>query len=79
MEQTTTKGATLLKVTGILMIIGGAISVVMSIIAVAGIARVAAPLPCGQALAAVRTVAPVGGQHRPAVLASIVQLPIAVK
>lgn len=41
MEQTTTKGATLLKVTGILMIIGGAISVVMSIIAVAGIAAIA--------------------------------------
>ena len=41
MEQTTTKGATLLKVTGILMIIGGAISIVMSIIAVAGIAAVA--------------------------------------
>lgn len=41
MEQTTTKGATLLKVMGILMIIGGAISVVMSIIAVAGIAAIA--------------------------------------
>ena len=41
MEQTTTKGATLLKVTGILMIIGGAISIVMSIIAVAGIAAIA--------------------------------------
>ena len=41
MEQTTPKGATMLKVTGILMIIGGAISIIASIIAIAGIATFA--------------------------------------
>lgn len=41
MEQTTPKGATLLKVTGILMIIGGAISIIVSIIAIVGIAALA--------------------------------------
>lgn len=38
MEQTTPKGATMLKVTGILMIIGGAIALIVSILAIAGIA-----------------------------------------
>ena len=38
METTTTKGTGFLKVTGILMIIGGAISVIMGIIAALGVA-----------------------------------------
>lgn len=41
MEQTTPKGATMLKVTGILMIIGGAISIIVSILAIIGIAAIA--------------------------------------
>ena len=41
MEQTTPKGATMLKVTGILMIIGGAISIIASILAIIGIAAIA--------------------------------------
>lgn len=41
MEQTTPKGATLLKVAGILMIIGGALSIILSIVAIAGIAALA--------------------------------------
>ena len=41
METTTTKGTGFLKVTGILMIIGGAISVIMGIIAVLGVAAIA--------------------------------------
>ena len=41
MEQTTPKGATLLKVAGILMIVGGGISVILSIVAIAGIAALA--------------------------------------
>lgn len=41
MEQTTPKGATMLKVVGILMIIGGAISVILSIVAIIGIAALA--------------------------------------
>lgn len=40
MEQTT-KGAKFLKVTGILMIIGGALSLIISIIAIVGIAALA--------------------------------------
>lgn len=40
-EQTTPKGATMLKVTGILMIIGGAISIIASILAIIGIAAIA--------------------------------------
>lgn len=42
MEQTTTKGAGFLKVTGILMIIGGGISLIYAIIALIGIAALAA-------------------------------------
>lgn len=42
MEQTTTKGAGFLKVTGILMIIGGAISMIIAIAALIGIAALAA-------------------------------------
>ena len=38
MESTKTKGAGFLKVTGILMIIGGAISIIMGIIAALGVA-----------------------------------------
>ena len=38
METTTTKGTGFLKVTGILMIIGGAISIIMGIIAALGVA-----------------------------------------
>lgn len=38
MEQSTAKGAGFLKVTGILMIIGGAIGIIFSIIALLGIA-----------------------------------------
>ena len=38
MEQTTAKGAGFLKVTGILMIIGGAISLILSIVTLIGIA-----------------------------------------
>lgn len=42
MEQTTTpKGAGFLKVTGILMIIGGALSLILALVAVAGIAALA--------------------------------------
>lgn len=41
MEQTTPRGATLLKVAGILMIIGGALSVILSIVAIIGIAAIA--------------------------------------
>lgn len=41
MEQTTPKGATMLKVAGILMIIGGGLSVILSIVAIAGIAALA--------------------------------------
>ena len=41
MEQTTAKGAGFLKVTGILMIIGGAISLIVAIIALLGIATLA--------------------------------------
>ena len=41
MELTKTKGTGFLKVTGILMIIGGAISVIMCIIAVLGVAALA--------------------------------------
>ena len=41
MESTKTKGTGFLKVTGILMIIGGAISVIMGIIAVLGVAALA--------------------------------------
>ena len=41
MESTKTKGAGFLKVTGILMIIGGAISVIMGIIAALGVAALA--------------------------------------
>ena len=41
METTTTKGTGFLKVTGILMIIGGAISVIMGIIAAIGVAALA--------------------------------------
>ena len=41
MEQTTPKGATMLKVTGILVIIGGAISIIASILAIIGIAAIA--------------------------------------
>ncbi|MGN1122306.1 MAG: hypothetical protein ACI4V3_06145 [Faecousia sp.] len=42
MEQTTPKGASFLKVTGILMIIGGGISLIVAIIALLGIAALAA-------------------------------------
>lgn len=41
MEQNTAKGSGFLKVTGILMIIGGAIALIVSIIAVIGIAALA--------------------------------------
>lgn len=41
MEQSTAKGAGFLKVTGILMIIGGAIGIIFSIIALLGIAALA--------------------------------------
>ena len=41
MELTKTKGTGFLKVTGILMIIGGAISVIMGIVAVLGVAALA--------------------------------------
>ena len=41
METTTTKGTGLLKVTGILMIIGGGISIIMGIIAALGVAALA--------------------------------------
>ena len=41
MESTKTKGAGFLKVTGILMIIGGAVSIILSIIAALGIAALA--------------------------------------
>ena len=39
MEKTTAKGATLLKVTGIIMIIGSALSFIISIVAIVGIAQ----------------------------------------
>lgn len=42
MEQNTAKGSGFLKVTGILMIIGGAISLIMAIIAIVSIAALAA-------------------------------------
>ena len=41
MESTKTKGTGFLKVTGILMIIGGAVSIILSIIAALGIAALA--------------------------------------
>lgn len=41
MEQTTPKGASFLKVTGILMIIGGGISLIVAIVALLGIAALA--------------------------------------
>ena len=41
METTTTKGTGFLKVTGILMIIGGGISIIMGIIAALGVAALA--------------------------------------
>lgn len=41
MEQTTPKGASFLKVTGILMIIGGGISLIAAIVALLGIAALA--------------------------------------
>lgn len=41
MEQSTAKGAGFLKVTGILMIIGGALGIIFSIIALLGIAALA--------------------------------------
>ena len=41
METTTTKGTGFLKVTGILMIIGGGISIIMGIIAALGVATLA--------------------------------------
>ena len=41
MEKTTTKGTGFLKVTGILMIIGGGISIIMGIIAALGVAALA--------------------------------------
>ncbi|WP_138294971.1 MULTISPECIES: hypothetical protein [unclassified Clostridium] len=41
MEQTVAKGSGFLKVTGILMIIGGAIALIMAIIAILGIAALA--------------------------------------
>ena len=41
MEQTTPKGASFLKVTGILMIIGGGISLILAITALLGIAALA--------------------------------------
>lgn len=41
MEQTTPKGASFLKVTGILMIIGGGISLIVAIVALLGIATLA--------------------------------------
>ena len=43
MEQTTPKGASFLKVTGILMIIGGGISLIVAIAALLGIAALAVP------------------------------------
>ena len=42
MEQTTPKGVSFLKVTGILMIIGGGISLIVAIVALLGIAALAA-------------------------------------
>ena len=42
MEQTTPKGASFLKVTGILMIIGGGIALIAAIVALLGIAALAA-------------------------------------
>ena len=41
METTKTKGSGFLKVTGILMIIGGGISIIMGIIAALGVAAIA--------------------------------------
>lgn len=41
MEQTTPKGAGFLKVTGILMIIGGGLNLILSIVAILGIAALA--------------------------------------
>lgn len=41
MDQNTPKGAGFLKVTGILMIIGGSLAIIFSIIAIAGIAALA--------------------------------------
>lgn len=41
MEQTTPKGAGFLKVTGILMIIGGSLAMILAIIAILGIAALA--------------------------------------
>ena len=41
MEQTTPKGASFLKVTGILMIIGGGIALIVAIVALLGIAALA--------------------------------------